>query len=199
MLATNATEATAMRRRRIVMLMPLAGFLALALLFWIGLRSGDPSRIPSALIGHDVPATALPPVPGLERSGRPVPGLAPDDFLGAVTLVNVWASWCVPCHDEAPLLLRLANDSRIRLVGINYKDQADNARRFLGRYGNPFAATGVDADGKAGREWGVYGVPETFVVGREGKIAFKLVGPITANNLLTELMPEIEKALAAQS
>ncbi len=199
MLATDATEATALRRRRIVMLMPLAGFLALALLFWIGLRSGDPSRIPSALIGRDVPATALPPVPGLERGGRPVPGFAPDDFLGAVTLVNVWASWCVPCHDEAPLLLRLADDSRIRLVGINYKDQADNARRFLGRYGNPFAAAGADTDGKAGREWGVYGVPETFVVGRDGKIAFKLVGPITANNLLTELMPEIEKAIAAPS
>jgi cytochrome c biogenesis protein CcmG/thiol:disulfide interchange protein DsbE len=194
--ATKATEATAVWRRRILMLLPLAGFLALALLFAIGLRSGDPSRIPSALIGHAVPAVALPPVAGLERGGRPVPGLGPDDFLGAVTLVNVWASWCGPCHEEAPLLLRLADDSRIRLVGINYKDQADNARRFLGRHGNPFVATGVDADGKASREWGVYGVPETFVVGRDGKIAFKLIGPITEKNLPTELMPEIEKALA---
>jgi cytochrome c biogenesis protein CcmG/thiol:disulfide interchange protein DsbE len=192
---TNTTEATALRRRRILMLLPLAGFLALALLFAIGLRSGDPSRIPSALIGHAVPAVALPPVPGLERGGRPVPGMTPNDFLGSVTLVNVWASWCGPCHDEAPLLLRLADDARIRLVGINYKDQAENARRFLGRHGNPFAANGADVDGKAGREWGVYGVPETFVVGRDGKIAFKLIGPITANNLVTELMPEIEKAL----
>jgi cytochrome c biogenesis protein CcmG/thiol:disulfide interchange protein DsbE len=198
MLAKDATEATAVRRR-IVMLMPLAGFLALALLFWIGLRSGDRSHIPSALIGHDVPAMSLPPVAGLERDGRPVPGLAPDDFRGAVTLVNIWASWCQPCHEEVPLLLRLADDSRIRLVGINYKDQADNARRFLGRYGNPFVATGVDADGSVGREWGVYGVPETFVVGRDGKIAFKLIGQITAHNLDAELMPAIEKAIAAQS
>jgi cytochrome c biogenesis protein CcmG/thiol:disulfide interchange protein DsbE len=198
MLAKDATEATAVRRR-IVMLMPLAGFLALALLFWIGLRSGDPSHIPSALIGHEVPAMSLPPVARLERDGRPVPGLAPDDFRGAVTLVNIWASWCQPCHEEVPLLLRLADDSRIRLVGINYKDQADNARRFLGRYGNPFVATGVDADGSVGREWGVYGVPETFVVGRDGKIAFKLIGQITAHNLDAELMPAIEKAIAAQS
>jgi cytochrome c biogenesis protein CcmG, thiol:disulfide interchange protein DsbE len=198
MLAKDATEATAVRRR-IVMLMPLAGFLALALLFWIGLRSGDPSHIPSALIGHEVPAISLPPVAGLERDGRPAPGLAPDDFRGVVTLVNIWASWCQPCHEEVPLLLRLADDGRIRLVGINYKDQADNARRFLGRYGNPFVATGVDADGTVGREWGVYGVPETFVVGRDGKIAFKLIGQITARNLDTELMPAIEKAIAAQS
>jgi cytochrome c biogenesis protein CcmG/thiol:disulfide interchange protein DsbE len=196
MVAADATHATALRRRRILMLMPLAGFLALALLFAIGLRSGDPSRIPSALIGHEVPPVALPAVAGLERNGRPVPGLAPSDFLGAVTVVNIWASWCVPCHDEAPLLMRLAADQRIRVVGINYKDDADNARRFLGRHGNPFAAAGADSDGKAGREWGVYGVPETFLVGRDGKIAFKLIGQITANNLETELMPEINKALA---
>ena len=108
-----------------------------------------------------------------------MPGIASADFKGAVTLVNVWASWCVPCHDEAPLLLKLAEDKRIRMVGINYKDQPDNARRFLGRYGNPFAAVGADANGRASIDWGVYGVPETFVVDRDGRIAFKLVGPIT--------------------
>src|SRR5712664_2946482 len=99
--------------------------LALAALFLARLLGGDASRIPSALIGRDAPATDLPPVAGLERDGKPVPGLAASDFKGAVTVLNVWASWCVPCHDEAPLLVQLARDSRIRLVGINYKDQAD--------------------------------------------------------------------------
>ena len=92
--------------------------------------------------------------------------------------------------------MKLAADKRLRLVGINTKDQPENARRFIGRYGNPFAAVGADANGRASIDWGVYGVPETFVVGRDGRIAFKLVGPITADNIATTLMPAIEKALA---
>ena len=184
-------------RRRVIVLAPLVVFLALVALFLIRLYSGDPSRIPSALIGHPAPQTDLPPVAGLERNGAAVPGIDAASFKGAVTVVNVWASWCVPCHDEAPLLIRLAQDSRFRLIGINYKDEPDNARRFLGRYGNPFAAAGADLNGRAGIEWGVYGVPETFVVGRDARIAYKLVGPITADNINTVLKPEIEKALAA--
>jgi cytochrome c biogenesis protein CcmG/thiol:disulfide interchange protein DsbE len=178
-------------------LAPLVVFLALVALFLIRLYSGDPSRIPSALIGHPAPQTNLPPVAGLERNGAAVPGIDAASFKGAVTVVNVWASWCVPCHDEAPLLMQLAQDSRLRLIGINYKDEPDNARRFLGRYGDPFAAAGADLNGRAGIEWGVYGVPETFVVGRDARIAYKLVGPITADNINTVLKPEIEKALAA--
>lgn len=184
-------------RRRLLVLLPLAVFLALAALFFVSL-GGDRSRIPSALIGRPAPATVLPPVPGLERDGKPLPGLMPADFQGAVTLVNVWASWCVPCHDEAPLLMRLAEDTRIRIVGINYKDQPENARRFLGRYGNPFVAAGADASGRSSIDWGVYGVPETFIVGRDGRIAYKLVGPITAENLETAVKPAIEQALAAK-
>jgi len=186
-------------RRRIVVLAPLAVFLALVLLFLIRLYAGDPSRIPSALIGHPAPQTNLPPVAGLERDGVSVPGIDAAGFEGAVTVVNVWASWCVPCHDEAPLLMQLAQDSRVRLIGINYKDQPDNARRFLGRYGNPFAAAGADENGRAAIEWGVYGVPETFVVGRDARIAYKLVGPITPENLDKVLKPEIEKAMAKGS
>jgi cytochrome c biogenesis protein CcmG, thiol:disulfide interchange protein DsbE len=182
--------------RIIVVALPLVLFLCLAGLFFVRLHAGDVSRIPSALIGHVAPATDLPPVVGLERDGKPVPGLATADFKGAVTVLNVWASWCVPCHDEAPLLVQLAGDRRIRLVGINYKDQPDNARRFLGRYGNPFVASGADANGRAGIEWGVYGVPETFIIGRDGKIAYKLVGPVTPENIEQVLRPEIEKALA---
>ena len=183
--------------RRLFVLLPLAIFLALAALFFFRLGSGDPSRIPSALIGRPAPDTNLAAVPGLNtRDGKPMPGLSTADFKGNVTLVNVWASWCVPCHDEAPLLEALSADKRIRIVGINYKDQPDNARRFLGRYGNPFAAAGADGNGRASMEWGVYGVPETFIVGRDGKIAYKLVGPITEANLERLIKPEIEKALA---
>jgi len=185
------------RRRRLIVFIPLVAFLALAALFMIRLGAGDPSRIPSALIGRPAPATDLPPIAGLERDGKPVPGLDSATFAGAVTLLNVWASWCVPCHDEAPLLVKLAADPRIRVVGINYKDQPDNARRFLGRHGNPFVANGVDDRGRAAIEWGVYGVPETFVIGRDGRIAFKLIGPITPDNLEKALTPAIEKALAA--
>jgi cytochrome c biogenesis protein CcmG, thiol:disulfide interchange protein DsbE len=192
-------ESARVSRRRIVVLVPLFVFLGLVVLFLIRLHSGDPARIPSALIGHPAPQTSLPPVAGLDRNGEPVPGIDPADFRGAVTVVNVWASWCVPCHDEAPLLTQLAKDSRLRLIGINYKDQPDNARRFLGRYGNPFAAAGADANGRAAIEWGVYGVPETFVVGRDARIAYKLVGPITADNFDTVLKPEIDKALAGGS
>ena len=194
-----ANESTNVRTRRIFVLVPLAVFLALAVLFLIGLNSGDPSILPSALIGHPAPNTKLPPIPGLDRDGAPVPGLDTADFKGAVTVVNVWASWCVPCHDEAPLLMQLAKDSRVRLVGINYKDDPDNARRFLGRYGDPFVAAGADESGRAAIEWGVYGVPETFVVGRDARIAYKLVGPITPDNFESLLKPQIDKALAAGS
>ncbi|HTK13004.1 MAG TPA: DsbE family thiol:disulfide interchange protein [Xanthobacteraceae bacterium] len=182
--------------RRIVVLLPLAAFLLLAALFLVRLGAGDPSRVPSALIGHDAPKTDLPAIAGLQKDGTAVPGLASATFAGKVTLVNVWASWCVPCHDEAPLLMQLATDKRIRLVGINYKDSAENARRFLGRYGNPFAAVGADANGRTGIEWGVYGVPETYVVGRDGRIIYKLVGPISPENLQSQLEPVITKALA---
>jgi cytochrome c biogenesis protein CcmG/thiol:disulfide interchange protein DsbE len=192
----NSQENDQVRRRRLVVLLPLVVFLGVIALFLIRLGAGDPSVIPSALIGRPAPQTALPPVASLERDGAAVPGLDPASFKGAVTVVNVWASWCVPCHDEAPLLQQLSQDSRLRLVGINYKDDPDNARRFLGRYGNPFAAAGIDANGRAAIEWGVYGVPETFVVGRDARIAYKLVGPITEDNFAAVLKPQIEKALA---
>src|ERR1700684_2301620 len=195
----TANESTTVRWRRFIVLLPLVIFLGLVLLFLIRLYAGDPSLIPSALIGHPAPQTKLPAIAGLDRDGEPVPGIDPANFKGTVTVVNVWASWCVPCHDEAPLLLQLAQDSRVRLIGINYKDQPDNARRFLGHYGNPFAAAGADESGRAAIEWGVYGVPETFVIGKDARIAYKLVGPISAENFATVLKPQIEKALAAGS
>jgi cytochrome c biogenesis protein CcmG, thiol:disulfide interchange protein DsbE len=190
-----AGEGATSKRSRILVLLPLIAFLALAALFLYRLGAGDSSRLPSALIGHPVPTFDLPAIPGLERDGKPIPGLSNATFQGAVTLLNVWASWCVPCHDEAPFLEQLSRDKRIQLVGINYKDAPDNARRFLYRYGNPFVATGRDETGRASIDWGVYGVPETFLIGRDGRIAYKLVGPITAENFGRTLLPEIEKAL----
>jgi cytochrome c biogenesis protein CcmG/thiol:disulfide interchange protein DsbE len=182
--------------RRIMVLLPLLGFAGLGVLFFMRLGAGDVSVIPSPLIGREAPATDLPPVAGLERNGKPVPGLASVDFKGAVTVVNVWASWCAPCRVEAPQLMQLARDPRIRMVGINYKDKADEARSFLTRHGNPFIASGVDANGRASIEWGVYGVPETFIIGRDGKIAYKMVGPVMPENEQI-LKQQIEKALSS--
>jgi cytochrome c biogenesis protein CcmG/thiol:disulfide interchange protein DsbE len=193
---TSTSDNAPARRRNLLVLLPLGVFLALAALFLFRLYAGDPSRIPSALIGHPAPATNLPPVEGLVRDGKPVPGVTNATFSGAVTLVNVWASWCVPCADEVPFLDKLSRDKRVQVVGINYKDAPENARRFLNRYGNPFVATGADSNGRASIDWGVYGVPETFVVGRDGRIAYKLVGPIDATNLARTLEPEIAKAAA---
>jgi cytochrome c biogenesis protein CcmG, thiol:disulfide interchange protein DsbE len=195
-MSTASSESSGKKSRNLLILLPLLIFIALAALFFYRLGTGDPSHIPSALIGRPAPMTDLPPLPGLERDGKAVPGLDNATFQGAVTLVNVWASWCVPCHDEVPFLEQLSQDKRIQLVGINYKDAPDNARRFLNRYGNPFVATGQDEAGRASIDWGVYGVPETFLVGRDGKIAYKLVGPITADNFARTLKPEIEKAVA---
>jgi cytochrome c biogenesis protein CcmG/thiol:disulfide interchange protein DsbE len=198
-MSEQVTSEAAPQRRSFLMLLPLIAFMTLAAIFWFRLGDGDPSRIPSALIGHPAPQTALPALDGLTSNGAQVPGLDPSAFKGKVSIVNVWASWCVPCHDEAPLLTELAKDNRIQLIGINYKDKADNARRFLGRYGNPFASVGVDANGRAAIEWGVYGVPETFIVGRDGKIAYKLVGPISPDNFDSVLKAQIDKAVKAGS
>jgi cytochrome c biogenesis protein CcmG/thiol:disulfide interchange protein DsbE len=194
-----STTDTTPQRRSFLMALPLVAFAGLVVIFWFRLGSGDPSRIPSALIGRPAPQTALPALEGLVNSGTQVPGLDPAMFKGKVSVVNVWASWCVPCHDEAPLFTELGKDKRLQMIGINYKDKPDNARRFLGRYGNPFGIVGVDGNGRAAIEWGVYGVPETFVVGREGTIVYKMVGPVTPDNIDSVLKVEIDKALKAGS
>ncbi|MEJ2377863.1 MAG: DsbE family thiol:disulfide interchange protein [Pseudolabrys sp.] len=199
-MSATASEGTrkSRTRRSIFVLLPLAGFTALAILFYVGLHEGDPSLLPSALIGKHMPKTDLPPVEGLMRDGKPVAGLTDATFKGKVTLLNVWASWCIPCHEEVPFLAALAQNKRIQLVSINYKDAPGDARRFLGRYGNPYVATGADRSGRESINWGVYGVPETYVIDRDGTIAYKLVGPIDARNLVTKLEPQIKKALGSK-
>ncbi len=178
-------------RVRLVYLAPLAVFAVLAAVFLLQLESGtDPGAIPSPLIGHPAPTFDLPALDGAK-----VPGLKRADLDGAVTLVNVFASWCVPCREEHPVLEELATDKRFRLVGINYKDTTANAERFLGDFGNPYAAIGVDAKGRSAIDWGVYGVPETFVVGPDGIIRYKYIGPLTDEAVAKTLMPQVDKAL----
>ena len=180
-------------RRRILVLLPLVIFLALAGVFLTQLLSGrDSAEVPSALIGQMAPATDLPPL-----DGTGLPGLDSKQFAGKVTLVNVFASWCVPCRDEHPVMMALARDKRFATTALNYKDKPENARRFLGDLGNPFQAIGVDERGRAAIDWGVYGVPETFLIGKDGRIAYKHIGPLTPDSAQRQILPEIEKALAA--
>ncbi|MET0942385.1 MAG: DsbE family thiol:disulfide interchange protein [Mesorhizobium sp.] len=189
----NAGTDAAPKVRRVFILLPLFIFLGLAAIFFTRLLSGeDISTVPSALIGQPAPETRLPPLAGVD-----LPGLDSSAFEGRVTLLNVWGSWCVPCRQEHPLLLELARDERFVLAGLNYKDRPENARRFLGELGNPFEAIGVDDAGRAAIDWGVYGVPETFLIGKDGKIAYKHVGPFTPESIRDDLMPEIDKALTA--
>ncbi len=180
------------RLRYVIAALPLVIFAALAIAFATQLESGrDVSEIPSALLGTKAPALEL---AALEGSDRPALNTAV--IAGKLTLVNVFASWCVPCREEHPLLLALSKDPRITVVGINYKDRNDNALRFLGELGNPFQAIGVDPNGKAAIDWGVYGIPESYLVAPDGTILFKKVGPFDQASIDTQLIPAIEKALA---
>jgi cytochrome c biogenesis protein CcmG/thiol:disulfide interchange protein DsbE len=191
---SHPTPASGEARIRLLSLLPLLVFATLAALFLIRLYAGDPSKVPSALIGRPAPAFALAPLSGLTRDGAAVPGLSGGDLKDRVTVVNVWASWCAPCRQEHPLLMDLAKNPAVRVVGVNYKDNPENARRFLGALGNPFAAVGVDPSGRAAIDWGVYGVPETFVVGPDGAIRHKHIGPLTP-----EAMPAfMDKVRAVQ-
>lgn len=171
---------------------PVLVFAGLAAMFWRGL-SGNPSELPSALIGKPAPEFTLPAIDGLGPPGFDTASLK----QGGVTLVNVWASWCVPCRQEHPLLMELSKRTGLRLVGLNYKDDPANARSFLGTLGQPFAAVGADGNGRAAVDWGVYGVPETFVVDGGGMIRFKFIGPLSAEAITAVLDPEIDKAKTA--
>jgi cytochrome c biogenesis protein CcmG/thiol:disulfide interchange protein DsbE len=185
-------------RRRGLLLAPALIFAAVVLMFAFALQKGDPSKLPSALIGKPAPALDLPPLDGLALAGgQPAVGLTRQALTaGKVSVVNFWASWCGPCVEEHPLLVKLSGNPDIHLYGINYKDAAVNARRFLGRYGNPFSTVGVDANGRAAIDWGVYGMPETFVIDGQGVITYKHVGPLTPRSFATQLLPAIEAARA---
>jgi cytochrome c biogenesis protein CcmG/thiol:disulfide interchange protein DsbE len=171
--------------RRALFLLPLLCFAAVATWFAFGLGR-DPSRIPSALVGRPAPAIALPP---LEGAQRPAFALQP----GRVAIVNFFASWCAPCKVEHPTLMRLAAEGRIAVHGISYKDAAADSARFLAQLGNPFETIGWDRDGRAAMEWGVYGVPETFVVGRDGTIRHRHVGALLDDTVARVLAPMVAR------
>ena len=194
---------------------PVLIFAAITAMFALALSSGDPSKLPSALIGKPVPLTSFKPLENLRDGGREVPGFdavtlgrlskdgeQPSANTGAsptprVSVVNFWSSWCVPCVHEHPHLVELQKRVDVNLFGVNYKDAPTAARRFLGRYGNPFSKVGVDPRGRGAIDWGVYGTPETFVIDARGIITYKHVGPISADSLEKELLPAIKAAQAA--
>ena len=151
----------------------------------------DPSSIPSALIGKPAPAFEMPPLEGIEIAGAPARGFSGANFAGNITIVNVFASWCGPCRDEHKYVTALADYKDVQLFGLNYKDKARNALSFLDELGNPYNRIGVDPKGKAAIEWGVYGIPETFLIDPKGNIFYKHVGPLTSAILLKEFIPRI--------
>ena len=179
-------------------IVPVLIFATIAAAFTYALKAADPARLPSALIGKPAPNVTFDPLEELSGKGLAVRGFGMADLAkGKVTVVNFWASWCVPCAIELPLLIELKKQSGVQVFSVNYKDQADAARRFLDEYGNPFTAIGIDPKGRGAIEWGVYGMPETFVVDGNGRIAYKHIGEITAENLKQKLLPAIEAAKLA--
>ena len=187
--ATDRRKDQARRDSRLHFLIRVAIFMVLALMLAWGLTQ-NPRNIPSALIGKPVPQFRLPPVQGR------VLGLSSADLVGDVSLVNLFASWCVTCREEHPLFMRLKVEGVVPIHGLNYRDRPENAGRWLNSLGDPYTRTGADRDGRVAIDWGVYGVPETFVITKDGRIAHKHIGPLTAKNLDDTILPLIKKLRA---
>lgn len=183
-MAAVQEETTPRRGRRWLYLLPVGLFVVVVAALGWGLGR-DSSVLPSALVGRPAPDFALPPIPGRDAHGFSRADLG----RGRPVLVNVWASWCVPCRAENPVLLRLAREEGVTIHGINYKDKVEDARRFLASLGDPFTLIGRDADGRAGIEWGVYGVPETFVVDGRGIVRYRHVGPLLPHDVDGKILP----------
>ena len=166
--------------------LPLAGFAALALLLGVGLGL-KPREVPSPFIGKPAPAFSLP------QLHQPQQQLAPGDMQGQVWLLNVWASWCAPCREEHPLLVDAARNKLVPIIGLNYKDDPRNGDEWLRKLGDPYQAVAVDRDGKVGIDYGVYGVPETFVIDRDGIVRMKHIGPLTPEVWAKDLLPLVNR------
>jgi cytochrome c biogenesis protein CcmG/thiol:disulfide interchange protein DsbE len=175
--------------KRLIFLVPITLFVVLAVLFFRGLNGPPPDALPSTLLGKFAPPVMLPP---LDNAAK---GFTSADLkAGHVTVVNVWASWCVPCRAEAPALAAIARSGRARLFGIVYEDKPGAARAFLKEVGDPFSRLDLDADGRAGIAWGITGVPETFVVDGRGMVRLRYAGPVVADTLSRIIMPAIASA-----
>ena len=186
------------KKSSMVRLLPVLIFAGIAAFFGLALMTAEPSRVPSTLIGKPVPQSVFPALSELTDDGKPVPGFSSTDLArGKPTVVNYWASWCAQCVEEHPLLDKLAASSGADVFGVNYKDTDVAARRYLGRYGNPYAAVGTDANGRMAIDWGVYGMPETFVIDGQGRIVYKHIGPISPESIESKILPAIEKAKGA--
>lgn len=190
------TDTTRKRSSIWVAILPLAIFLGLAALFYslLSTEGRDTSQLPSALLNDPAPLMVVPPL-----EGSNLPGIDADTLKGKISIVNVFASWCVPCRQEHPQIVALGDDDRFQVIGLNHKDSTNNALGFLAELGNPYDVIGVDRNGRASIEWGVYGVPETFFVNGEGVIFHKHVGPISPAALTTVIMPLLEEQLAGAS
>lgn len=191
----TGTVGSTAKKGNALRLVPVGVFLAVAGLFAVALQTGDPSKLPSTLIGKPVPKSDFPAIEGLTANGAPVPGFSSADLAkGKVTVVNFWASWCTSCVEEHPLLADIAKVSGAEIYGVAQKDDPAASRRFLGRYGNPFSAAGTDRTGRTSIDWGVYGMPETFIVNGKGEIAYKHVGPISQETMVSKVLPAIAAA-----
>ncbi|WP_421856046.1 DsbE family thiol:disulfide interchange protein [Oricola sp.] len=191
---TETGQAPAARKTNPAVFIPVVAFMALAALFaFMMMQPGrDTSVVPSALIGKPAPDTPLPAIPGLTTAdGNAMPAFVPAEFGGKPVLVNVWASWCGPCREEHHLLMELAGRGDLDIAGLNYKDKTGNAVGFLNELGNPYTRAGADLSGRSAIEWGVYGVPESFVVAADGTIAYKHVGPLTRDVVDNEIIPRL--------
>lgn len=178
--------------KRLIYVLPVLAFIGLSYLLFSSLfRSRPPDELPSALIGKPAPALALPP---LDVAAQ---GFGPKDLQGHVTVVNIFASWCEPCRAEAPVLASLSHEKGFALYGLVYKDTAAKARAFLDETGNPFARIGLNTSGNAGIEWGLYGVPETFIVDGRGIIRERIVGGLTDQKVRDQLFPAIRAATSS--
>jgi cytochrome c biogenesis protein CcmG/thiol:disulfide interchange protein DsbE len=163
-------------------LIPLAVFVLLVGFLAVGLQL-NPREVPSPLVGRAAPAFELPVL------SQPDKRFVPADMRGKVWLLNVWASWCVSCRDEHPVLVELAKKGVLPILGLNYKDKGDEAQRWLKQFGDPYQLSVVDADGRIGIDYGVYGVPETYLIDTEGVIRYKQVGPLTQAILEKKVLP----------
>ncbi|HET7794617.1 MAG TPA: DsbE family thiol:disulfide interchange protein [Rhizobacter sp.] len=171
--------------KRLLILVPLVLFLVLAIFLGIGLNR-DPREVPSPLVGKAAPMFSL---PQLDAAGS----FGPKEMAGKVWLLNVWASWCVSCREEHPVLVEFAKSRLAPLIGLDYKDKPEDAKNWLARFGNPYDLSVVDADGRVGIDYGVYGVPETYVIDKTGMIRFKQIGPVTREVLATKIVPLIQE------